>query len=1208
MAFLGGHVNAHKRGLTSAVYDVHGSRIITAGSDGKIKVYKSLDSSPTEHVIGEKINAIACRYEDVIVATEGTYVHIIQVEDGLPDGVATRFTAEVNHLDINKDLSKVVLCSSDFSVKVVDLTATDSNRELVFKGHEGAVLSVAFDPLDIFVASASCDGTIRLWDLISGKETKLIPTLAKYNDPVLASSYCRLCWESTVGKFLLVPVDKEIRMFERECWSLLCCLSCPSVTQAYNVCASSRNGSLISGGSLDGWIIIWRIEDRQAIHRIRDPSPCRVCSLFWHPQDKNLLFANENGSVGLVNAPNLQPSPGDALSPSKIAELMGCDEDGDTADLLSAAAAQAESSRLMLDDDVVHEINGNDNDSDSIDLSRIKSDYMSLNDEIEGKQEPPKTEIKTIVSTVEDNLCPKKDITVQSLQKAFQSGATPVGFRERFMVWNRIGIVTQFKDVVEFQAEDNTPNQSSGGSIEVEFHDNSLHHSLRLSNSSGYSMADLSLTALLLASKGSDDSNLDDLNEDEQNELYDLSRIAILPLDVGSSNIGDVSSEWTTTLPPGELCDAVCLVTEECSSKTESPGYAVIATSKRLLRIFTQPSPSSSILHSNNLRLFQINKLGLPPISLSGHHTVVLASHPSNPILAVVTCNIIGELEWRVFYLGGIMLGSSRSATPLWMNSSLSIWQPLPLSPPLKHHASLDASIVRLTWFGFSDTGGLFTYDSNGIVRRLIHGRLQRYPEFHWVPICDTRSLLKHNNKRTDNYFIVGVLESCESVECLSSESKKNSKSSVIGFGQLQAIYCKASKWPRVFPRPVVSNISFRLPLCSMNTDQGDLEENYLQCLISEDWPVWGPNASDANDNVFSHLLLLNAKSLTKRKAILLRLFALAAKLESDWASIAIANMMPDAATVQLAIRYAGRLRRQNLAHRLAAVALEKERHVSENVEVDDWNDVPQSSTLKAKCSRHPITYLGYSSNDHATTEPKPSKPSNDSDSRDAMDTSLVSSETDDTHGDVAINSLPLVDSESLSHSVLTAASSRNPFKSSREPEESVPHPVTFGTEILDNWTPKALATNTKASQKSNINRSCNKKRSYTGSQRSKLPKNKSFPIADTDQEFTDWFEENRGTLEENYPEMSVEELVQIARSEYRSTKTSKDSVCNGKNENFDNDCKENLLKKRVKRSLNENHGSRLCSSITSKEKLSEFTEKVSKRISLFGFSQNSSQ
>ncbi|VDP32342.1 unnamed protein product [Schistosoma margrebowiei] len=950
---------------------------------------------------------------------------------------------------------------------------------------------------------------------------------------------------------------------------------------------------------------------------IRDPSHSRICSLFWHPLDKNLLFANENGSVGLVHSPDLQPSR-DSLSPNRIAQLMGCDEDGDTADLLSAAAAQAESSRLLADDDVIPHSNEDDSNSDSIDLSRIKSDYMSLNDEAEEKQAPAKIETKATVLTTEDNICPKKDnVTIQPLQKAFQSGATPLGFRERFMVWNRIGIVTQFRDTAEYQSEDDASNQFSGGSIEVEFHDNSLHHSLRLSNNSGYSMADLSLTALLLASKGSDDPNLDDLNDDEQNKLYDLSRIAILPLNVDSSNIGDASVEWTTTLPPGELCDAVCLVTEEGNDKTESPGYAVVATSKRLLRIFTQPSPSSSVAHSSNLRLLQINKLGLPPISLSGHHTVVLASHPNNPILAVVTCNVVGELEWRVFYLGGIMLGSNRTAAPLWMKSSLSIWQHLPLSPPSKH-TSLDTSVVRLTWFGFSDTGGLFTYDSNGVVRRLIHGRSQRHPEFHWVPICDTRSLLKQNNRRTDNYFVVGVLESCESVENLSSENKKDLKSNVVGFGQLQAIYCKASKWPRVFPRPVVSNISFRLPLCSMNTDQSDLEENYLQCVISEDWPIWGPNITDANEDILSRLLSLNTKSLTKRKAVLLRLFALAAKLESDWASLAIANMMPDAATVQLAIRYAGRLRRQNLAHRLAGVALEKERRVSETVEVDDWDDIPQSSTFRGKCNRDPNTFSGYSpSNNHIHSHSKTSRPTNGSDYRDVADSSLVSSGTDDGHIDGSTNNLPLADSESLSHSVLTP-SSRNPFKSSHEPKEFAPRSIAHGTELLDAWTPKTTATNTKVSQKPNVNKTQNnKKRSLSSSQRSKLPKMKSVAIADVDQEFTDWFEENRDTLEESYPEVSVEELVRIGQSEYiltsswssrspgerekRSIKSSKDGVFDGKE-------KENVLQSNTKRPLSENDDLIQCNSNATKRRLSEFENNVSKRMSLFAFSQNSSK
>lgn len=351
-----------------------------------------------------------------------------------------------------------------------------------------------------------------------------------------------------------------------------------------------------------------------------------------------------------------------------------------------------------------------------------------------------------------------------------------------------------------------------------------------------------------------------------------------------------------------------------------------------------------------------------------------------------------------------------------------------------------------------------------------------------------------------------------------------------------------------------------------------------------------------------SHLLSLNTKSLTKRKAVLLRLFALAAKLESDWASLAIANMMPDAATVQLAIRYAGRLRRQNLAHRLAGVALEKERRVSETVEVNDWDDIPQSSTFKGKYNRDPTTFSGHSpSNNRIHSHSKTSRPTNDSDYHDVADTSLVSSGTDDGHTDVSINNLPLADSESLSHSVLTP-SSRNPFKSSHDPKEITPRSIAHGTELLDVWTPKTTATNTKVSQKPNVNKTQNnKKRSLASCQRSKLPKMKSVTITDVDQEFTDWFEENRDTLEESYPEVSVEELVRIGQSEYRSIKSQKDGVFDGKD-------KENLLQNNVKRPLSENDDLIQCNSSAAKRRLSEFENDVSKRISSFAFCQNSSK
>lgn len=66
-----------------------------------------------------------------------------------------------------------------------------------------------------------------------------------------------------------------------------------------------------------------------------------------------------------------------------------------------------------------------------------------------------------------------------------------LGFRERFLVWNHIGVVTLF------ETEDQ--NDSRSASIEVEFHDTTMHHGIRL-DGQGFTMADLNATALMLAS------------------------------------------------------------------------------------------------------------------------------------------------------------------------------------------------------------------------------------------------------------------------------------------------------------------------------------------------------------------------------------------------------------------------------------------------------------------------------------------------------------------------------------------------------------------------------------------------------------------------------------------------------------------------------------------------------------------------------------
>ncbi|KAF5401501.1 WD repeat and HMG box DNA binding protein 1 [Paragonimus heterotremus] len=1178
MSFVKSPFHQHKQGWTTAIFDSTGERIISAGVDGKVKVLDSVDDTcPLEHVIGEKVNAIVCRQDTIILATEGTHVHMIQIEDGLPEGLATRFTADVTHLVLNKDHTKLAVCSSDFLIKIIHFASVE-DREFTLEGHTGGVLSLAFDPLDVFISSSSCDGTVRIWRIDEKREVKSIRSISPCNDPALALSVCRLCWDSAEGKFLAIPIDKQIGLYERNTWDLLCSLSCPTITQPIVVCVSSFDGSLLASGSEDGWIVVWCIEDRQPLHRLRDPSHSGICSLVWHPYREGLmLYANKNGFIALIRLPENQPTVNGGLSPRTMNTLMGCDEDGDTDELLRAAAAQAESSRLLDEDEAqklldlpTSDLDGDD-DVNSIDLSRIKSGYMALDDDAEDvgdglalKTEPGvldglinPIQAAMVGSTSRVPSSSSDVVLTKHIQKPFQSGSMPLGFRERFMVWNRIGVVTQYRGTggLDDAGEDDAlnPDGDAVGSIEVEFHDAVLHHSLRLSNSAGYTMADLSLTALLLASPGSNDPTLvDNIDTGEPIDYSDVSRITVLPLDTSNSGVGvdSTTSEWSAKLPPGEACDAVCLVPHDDPCER---GYAAVATSRRFVRVFAQPSPSVSLLRSSaGLHLFQLTKLGLPPISLPGCGVVTMSSHPSRPILGVVVTTITAELHWRLYYLGGALLGHDRTKSPTWLTGSLSTWNCLPLSPALSALSDdrLTAYLsARLTWFGFSDLGGLYTHDASGVVRRLIHGRTSNRPEYHWVPVGDTRSHLKPSNRRSDTFFLVGILESTESVTL--GHTTTDSKSQCdLGLGQLQTIYCKASKWPRVFPRPVLSSLSFRLPLCSLGTDQADLE--------------------------------------------------LAAKLESDWASLAVARLMPDAATVQLAIRYAGRLRRQHLAQRLAAIALDKERTTMGTSPYDSDSSACENGYDAHLVKKFSSVHSRKSNKPHHEVTESPSRndpwlstgrtysqrhPSGNRDETDLSNVSLVSSATDDTHDESA---LPLPDSEPMSQTLhlsnTPSSVARNPFREAPTPESNIAlrrKESTAavnrgrGSEILDNWRPSETATSGTNSKQGPV-----KTNSRSG-------KKRTAPVLSTE-----------GVTFEETPAEAFEVSTAETRLKPESGHLS-DDLCAIHSTELEADEKENQLVPNVEQLLDVGKDAK-----THKMK-SSFAEKASKKLSSFKFQSN---
>lgn len=156
------------------------------------------------------------------------------------------------------------------------------------EGHSLSVMSVAFSHDSSVLASASYDGTVRLWHASTGK---CVQTLSGHGSPVLSVAFSHDSSFVVSGSH-----DNSIRLWHTntgECFQILRdhCGSVKSV-------ALSHNSSLIASASGDGTIRIWRTRTNKCIQILNVPYFDTACVVFSH--DSSIIASNSGyGTIHL---------------------------------------------------------------------------------------------------------------------------------------------------------------------------------------------------------------------------------------------------------------------------------------------------------------------------------------------------------------------------------------------------------------------------------------------------------------------------------------------------------------------------------------------------------------------------------------------------------------------------------------------------------------------------------------------------------------------------------------------------------------------------------------------------------------------------------------------------------------------------------------------------------------------------------------------
>uniref|UniRef100_A0A8D3CY94 WD repeat and HMG-box DNA-binding protein 1 n=1 Tax=Scophthalmus maximus TaxID=52904 RepID=A0A8D3CY94_SCOMX len=491
----------HSEGHTEVCFDERGRFIVTCGNDGDVRIWEGLDDDDPKFItVGEKAYSLALKNGKLVTAGSNNTVQIHTFPDGEPDGILTRFTTNATHVTFNSSGSRVAAGSSDFMVKVVEVS--DSSQQKTLRGHEAPVLSVTFDPKDDFLASSSCDGSVVVWNIEEQTQVISWPLLQKTNDVTNAKSLCRLAWQPRAGKFLAVPVDTKVHLYERGSWDHVSTLSDDLLTQPINVVTWSPCGRFLAAGSVGGSLTVWDANSKLCVERCKHEKGFTVCGLAWHPSGGQIAYTDTEGCLCLLDG-------------------------------LSTSASDAKDYDALFDDD-------DDDDDRLVDegLSGANSPVKKREDEDEDDFLMPATgRVRNRGAFLDDENSLGHEICYSTFyvfpgplpthpQKAFQSGSTPAHLTHRFMMWNSVGIVRGYND-----EQDNA--------VDVEFHDTAVHHAMHLTNSLGHTVADLSQEAVLLACPGTD-------------EL--ASKLQCLHF-----SSWDTNKEWMVDLPSGEDVRALCL-------------------------------------------------------------------------------------------------------------------------------------------------------------------------------------------------------------------------------------------------------------------------------------------------------------------------------------------------------------------------------------------------------------------------------------------------------------------------------------------------------------------------------------------------------------------------------------------------------------------------------------------------------------------------
>ncbi|KAJ1870492.1 DNA polymerase alpha accessory factor Mcl1 [Coemansia sp. RSA 990] len=662
---------AHAEGYTTVAFGSNGRFICTGGSDSLVRVFYSSKAERDEEAIkleqhSDNILAMAVSRNKIISGDEEGTAFCFDIgttaltETGKlsiePSGTVLRSPLPARDVSISNSERQVAIATDDENVSIVSLL--DMSLLHTLEGHRGSVNSVSYSPDGAYLVSIGCNGTARVWDMREDTPSciSVMPKIAYVCEPGNSMEQCKSRW-SPDGRFLAVPCpDHVIKLVERGTWQVASELGGHHTGMITYVSWSSNSKYIVSVG-LDGQVVVWDVGTRSVVLSHSNSGP--LCQVDWNPCGNMLAFTDCAGAMYIWDEV-IPLDKGHEMPYKRQPDVHHTNSNTNNNNDTAAASMNG------LFDDVA--IDGVEDVNDHVDMSEDEIDDAgdALDDFVVDDDGAGYTEHQV-----------PRWMASDPQAYAFQPGSTPWISGRRYLAFNMVGSVVSIA-------------QESHNTIQIEFHDKSLHRDIHFSDSFRFSMAALAESGCLFATTTNELANDRSLRTSNDAE-------SVLSFRAFAS--WSANSDWMFKLPDKEHPRCIA---------ASSHGAAAV-TSLGMLRLFTVGGVQR-----------HIESLPNRVVACVAHNDLLLLVLET---LGALKSNM-GARKMEYEYMLMTMDGQKRVATGS-----------CPVSPS-----------GEIVWIGFSEEGHPATCDSKGMLR-VLH-RYWTSSDACWVPILDTRKLAHDRGSR----------------------------------------------------------------------------------------------------------------------------------------------------------------------------------------------------------------------------------------------------------------------------------------------------------------------------------------------------------------------------------------------------------------------------------------------------------------------------